>query len=114
MTTRRATAIVQDYNHPQPGSSSTLTVDQKVQREILNNGIHRPKGYTVSYHANPDMEVQHFGEHHPMKPWRVTLTNKIIMAYGMHEAMDLYLSRAATEDELAMFHAEDYIDFLQT
>ncbi|KAL9122656.1 MAG: hypothetical protein Q9187_000778 [Circinaria calcarea] len=48
-----------------------------------------------------------------MKPWRLTLTNKIVLAYGMHDAMDIYLSRAATNQELAQFHTEDYIEFLQ-
>ena len=106
-------SIVQDYKHPQPGTTSTFTVDEKVRREVWSNGIRRPKGYVVSYHANPDMEKMHFGPKHPMKPWRLTLTNKIVLAYGMHEAMDLYIPRAATPQELKEFHREDYIDFLQ-
>ena len=48
-----------------------------------------------------------------MKPWRLTLTKGIIMAYGMHGAMDTYLSRAATKEEMAEFHKEDYLEFLQ-
>lgn len=106
-------SVVQNYEHPQPGTTSTLTIDEKVQREIRKNGIRRPKGYTVSYHANPKMEKMHFGPNHPMKPWRLTLTNKIVMAYGMHSAMDLYIPRAATSEELKGSHREDYIDFLQ-
>ena len=106
-------SVVQDYKHPQPGTTSTFTVDEKVRREVWNNGIRRPKGYVVSYHANPDMEKMHFGPKHPMKPWRLTLTNKIVLAYGMHEAMDLYIPRAATPQELKEFHREDYIEFLQ-
>ena len=107
------TSVVQEYQQPQPGSTSTLTLDQRVQREILKNGIQKPKGFTVSYHSNPDIEKQHFGEKHPMKPWRLTLTKSIVMAYGMHEAMDLFLSRAATRQEILNFHASDYVDFLQ-
>ena len=106
-------SVVQDYKHPQPGTTSTFTVDEKVRREVWNNGIRRPKGYVVSYHANPDMEKMHFGPKHPMKPWRLTLTNKIVLAYGMHEAMDLYIPRAATPQEMKEFHREDYIEFLQ-
>ena len=108
------TSIVHDYKHPQPGTTSTLSIDEKVQREIRNNGIRRPKGYTVSYHANPEMEKMHFGPKHPMKPWRLTLTNKIVMAYGMHEAMDVYIPLAATSQELVEFHHPDYIEFLQS
>lgn len=107
------TSVVQDYKHPQPGTTSTFTVDEKIRREIWNNGIKKPKGYTVSYHANPEMEQMHFGQKHPMKPWRLTLTNKIVMAYGMHEAMDIYIPRAASSQELKDFHRGDYIDFLQ-
>ena len=107
------TSVVQDYKHPQPGTTSTFTVDEKIRREVWNNGIKRPKGYTVSYHANPEMEQMHFGQKHPMKPWRLTLTNKIVMAYGMHEAMDVYIPRAASSQELKEFHSGDYIDFLQ-
>lgn len=107
------TSIVQDYKHPNPGSTSTLTIDDRIQQEILKNNIKKPKGYTVSYHANPETEKMHFGSNHPMKPWRLTLTNKIVMAYGMHEAMDIYIPRAATEEELKNFHHADYIDFLQ-
>lgn len=109
----RTESIVQDYQHPQPGATSTFTIDERVQREIQSNGIAKPKGYTVSYHGNSEVEKMHFGPKHPMKPWRLTLTNKIVMAYGMHEAMDLYMSRAATNQELTQFHKQEYIDFLQ-
>ena len=77
------------------------------------NSIERPKGYTVSYHANPEVEGHHFGANHPMKPWRLTLTNKLVVSYGMHDAMDLYISRAATEQELMDFHTDKYIKELQ-
>ncbi|MCJ1337290.1 histone deacetylase [Bachmanniomyces sp. S44760] len=107
------TSVVQEYQNPPPGQSSTFTLEERVQHEILKQGIVRPKGYTVSYHANPAVEHQHFGMTHPMKPWRLTLTNKIVLAYGMHEAMDLYLSRAATNQELVLFHTDEYIEFLQ-
>lgn len=107
------TPVVQEYKNPTPTNTATFAADQKIQRAALENGIQRPKGLTVSYHANPEMEKMHFGQKHPMKPWRLTLTNKIVMAYGMHEAMDLYMPRAATDQELKAFHREDYIDFLK-
>lgn len=105
------TSIVQEYS--QPGTTSTFSIDEKSQNAILHEGIKRPKGYTVSYHGNPEVEKMHFGPKHPMKPWRLTLTNKIVLAYGMHEAMDVYMSRAATNQELTQFHKQEYIDFLQ-
>jgi histone deacetylase HOS2 len=47
-----------------------------------------------------------------MKPWRLTLTKQLVMAYGMHYAMDLYLARGATYEEMAEFHKNEYLDFL--
>lgn len=110
---RTAVSIVQEYSHSQPGATSTMTLDDKVMTSIAQNDIKRPKGYTVSYHANPEVEKQHFGQTHPMKPWRLTLTNKLIFAYGMHDAMDMYMSRAATYQELVEFHDEEYVQTLQ-
>lgn len=110
---QRGSSVVQDYNYPQPGSTSTLTLDENILASILENDIKRPKGYTVSYHGNPEVEKQHFGQTHPMKPWRLTLTNKIVLSYGMHHAMDMYMSRSASRQELEEFHTEDYVQFLQ-
>lgn len=105
--------IVTEYAPPLV-SDPTLTLDQKVQREIERNGITRPKGYNVTWHANPKVELHHFGQSHPMKPWRLTLTREITLAYGMHVAMDNYLSRPATLYEISEFHKEDYLHFLST
>jgi histone deacetylase HOS2 len=90
-----------------------LDVSTSIEATKILNSIERPKGYTVSYHANPEVEGHHFGMAHPMKPWRLTLTNKLVVSYGMHDAMDLYTSRAATEQELLDFHTEKYVKELQ-
>lgn len=47
-----------------------------------------------------------------MKPHRLTLTNHLVMGYGLHEKMDIYQPRVATKEELETFHDRDYIDFL--
>ena len=41
-------------------SEPTLTFDERVRREIERNGITRPKGYDVSWHANPKVELHQF------------------------------------------------------
>lgn len=51
-------------------------------------------------------------ERHPMKPHRLTVTNHLVMGYGLHRQMDMYQPRPATKDELEMFHDQDYVDFL--
>lgn len=99
--------IVEEYD-PQP----TFTLQQRIESEALQNQIDRPKGYRVSWHHNPSVENHHFGQTHPMKPWRLTLTKSLCLSYGMQFAMDLYSPRAATKEEIAEFHREEYVDFL--
>jgi len=108
--------IVQEYGIPlhQQGDSNNAQFLSKVNRAILENGIVKPKGYDVSFHLNPEIEKHHFGHAHPMKPWRLTLSKGLIMAYGMHAAMNTYVSRQATEEELQDFHSEDYLEYLRT
>lgn len=47
-----------------------------------------------------------------MKPHRLTLTNSLVVGYGLHKRMDVFSPREATQDELEMFHDSDYVDFL--
>jgi histone deacetylase HOS2 len=111
--------IVQEYvapHGPLPlrGDRANLSFLRQVRRQVEANGISRPKGYRVSYHLNPDIDKHHFGRTHPMKPWRLTLANGLIMSYGMHYAMDTYNSRRATPEELAEFHTTDYLEYLRS
>ncbi|KAF2755353.1 histone deacetylase [Pseudovirgaria hyperparasitica] len=82
-------------------------------RTTEENGIERPKGHNVSFHYNARVEYHHFGRSHPMKPWRLTLTKQLILAYGLHNAMDLYESPQATLDDLNAFHGRPYLNFLK-
>jgi histone deacetylase HOS2 len=86
----------------------------QVKNQILTSGIQRPKGYNVSWHSNPEIEKHHFGYTHPMKPWRLTLAKSLIVSYGMHAAMDTYVSRRATIEEMQDFHSQDYLEYLST
>jgi histone deacetylase HOS2 len=108
--------VVEEYTTPlgQANDLENAKFYNKCKRTALASGITRPKGYTVSFHCNPEMEKHHFGQTHPMKPWRLTLSKSLIMSYGMSFAMDNYISRAATYEELASFHSIDYLDFLGT
>lgn len=108
--------IVKEYNIPldRPSDLENAAFVTKAKRYAGDHGITRPKGYTVSYHYNNEMEKHHFGQTHPMKPWRLTLTKSLVAAYGMQYAMENYTARAATYDELTSFHTRDYIDFLGT
>ncbi|AOA62555.1 Histone deacetylase [Komagataella phaffii CBS 7435] len=67
----------------------------------------------VSYHFNPNVSKYHYGVRHPMKPFRLLLTDHLVISYKLYEQMDLYQPRSATEDELKQFHSDDYITFLK-
>ncbi|VUC20293.1 unnamed protein product [Clonostachys rosea] len=108
--------VVEEYNTPLSLSSETDDIKfyHKCKRYAEESGVTRPKGYNVSFHCNPEMEKYHFGQNHPMKPWRLALSKSLIYSYGMSFAMDNYISRTATYEELAGFHSTDYLDFLGT
>ncbi|KAF7892616.1 uncharacterized protein EAF02_000154 [Botrytis sinoallii] len=109
-------SIVREWGVPlqEPNDSDNLRYLEEVKKEVIKNGIVRPTGYNVSFHMNPMIEKHHFGPKHPMKPWRLTLSKGLIMAYGMHVAMDTYVSRAATQEELEDFHTHDYLEYLKS
>jgi histone deacetylase HOS2 len=108
--------IVEEYTLPlgKADDRENAIFFNKMKFAAQEYGIVRPKGYTVSYHAAPEMEKHHFGQTHPMKPWRLTLTKSLVTAYGMPFAMDNYITREATYEELNAFHGSDYLDYLIT
>ncbi|KAG8967149.1 histone deacetylase [Tulasnella sp. 419] len=68
----------------------------------------------VSYYYPKATGQYHYGERHPMKPHRLTLTNTLVIGYGLHKKMDHFFSpRPATQEELEEYHDPDYIDFLR-
>ncbi|KAH8925557.1 histone deacetylase [Atractiella rhizophila] len=78
-----------------------------------NVGVHSmPR---VSYYYPIGVGDFHFySEHHPMKPHRLTLTNTLILGYGLHENMKVYSPQPASISDLTMFHGEEYIQLLST
>ncbi|KAG0699018.1 hypothetical protein DFH29DRAFT_68131 [Suillus ampliporus] len=67
----------------------------------------------VSYFFPKGVGEHHYGERHPMKPHRLTLTNALVMGYGLDKQIHhIYNPRPATQAELEMYHDHDYVDFL--
>ncbi|KAF8894837.1 hypothetical protein BD779DRAFT_866206 [Infundibulicybe gibba] len=67
----------------------------------------------VSYYFPKGVGGHHYGERHPMKPHRLTLTNALVLGYGLDKQIHhMYDPRPATQAELEMYHDHDYIDFL--
>jgi len=48
-----------------------------------------------------------------MRPHRIELTNQLVMGYGLQNRMSVHSPRAATQDELADYHTQDYLEFLK-
>ena len=52
-------------------------------------------------------------ELHPMKPHRLTLTNALVMGYGLDKQIhEIFDARPATREELEVYHDADYIEYL--
>lgn len=95
-------------------SGSTVEFDKKTSGETpFYEDFTSPNRSKVSYHFNPQVSKFHYGARHPMKPFRLMLTDHLVLAYGLHDRMDLYEPRKATKKEILDFHAEEYVDFLQ-
>lgn len=48
-----------------------------------------------------------------MKPHRLSLTNALVMGYGLDKQIhNIYNPRPATRAELEVYHDPEYIDFL--
>lgn len=92
---------------------ATFAYDTRVACDLPFVKSVRKQHQKVSYHHNQEIEGHHFGNTHPMKPWRLTLTNQLVDAYGLENFMTLYTTRKATFEEIKAFHREDYLQFLQ-
>lgn len=102
-----------DLNHDTFLTFPEKGQDTIVQQYVEDHGIERPQGYNVSFHYNSLVEGHHFGEKHPMKPFRLTLTKQLVLGYGLQHVMDVSEPPAATYEEMALFHGKEYLDFLR-
>ncbi|KAK5679088.1 histone deacetylase [Elasticomyces elasticus] len=87
-------------------------LNRKIMEAVESNGITRPKGHKVSFHYNSQVEDMHFGKTHPMKPWRLTLTKHLVLAYGLQHTMETHVALPATSVQVQAFHDPDYVQFL--
>ncbi|KAL6744804.1 histone deacetylase [Haematococcus lacustris] len=73
----------------------------------MGKGKHR-----VAYFYDTEFQTFYFGQNHPMKPHRLTMTHHLVLGYNLHRSMDVYRPRRAYPSELAQFHSADYVEFL--
>jgi histone deacetylase 1/2 len=67
----------------------------------------------TAYYYKEDIGHHYYGSGHPMKPFRIKLAHHLILNYGLFRKMECYKQHAASAEEMASFHSDDYIDFLR-
>jgi len=53
-----------------------------------------------------------YGPTHPLKMWRLKLTQELQKSFGLLEQVELIEPRTATDDEVLVFHEPDYLEAL--
>jgi histone deacetylase 1/2 len=69
----------------------------------------------VSYFYEDDVGNYMYKQEHPMKPFRVRMTNELICAYGLDKQMKrMEIEQEYIENvDFTLFHSDDYIDVLK-
>jgi len=67
----------------------------------------------VSYFYDAEVGNYHYGQGHPMKPFRARLTHNLVINYGLYRQMDIFRPPLIPGKELTRFHSDDYINFLR-
>ncbi len=75
-------------------------------------GLNKP---VVSYFYDEDLGNFQYGVGHPMKPFRVKMTDEMIKAYGMDEKMKrMHVEQDFIDNvDFTVFHSDDYVDVLK-
>lgn len=66
----------------------------------------------ICYYYDSEVGAHYYGPNHPMKPHRLAMTHHLVLSYDLHKRMEVYRPRRAYAVELAQFHSEEYVDFL--
>ena len=76
-------------------------------------GLNKP---VVSYFFDDEIGNYQFNVGHPMKPFRVKMTDTMIRAYGLDDLMtSMHIEKDYIEKvDFTVYHSDDYIDLLKT
>jgi len=58
----------------------------------------------VSYFYDSEFESFYFGHHHPMKPHRLAMTHHLVLGYGLHNNLDVFVSLNSKGQGASMLH----------
>ncbi len=69
----------------------------------------------VAYFRHDDLGLFYYGREHPMKPFRLQMTDSLVHSYGLHRRpnVTVYDNPVASFEELTKFHHPDYVKFLE-
>ncbi|EAY04719.1 acetylpolyamine aminohydrolase, putative [Trichomonas vaginalis G3] len=67
----------------------------------------------IAYFYDEEIGNFYYEEGHPMKPVRVRMTHSLVLAYKLHNHLQVFRPHRATATEMMRFHSPDYIKFLQ-
>ncbi|KAF2434809.1 hypothetical protein EJ08DRAFT_675786 [Tothia fuscella] len=77
------------------------------------NGTTSTRAQRVAYFYDSDVGNYAYVAGHPMKPHRIRVAHSLIMNYGCYKKMEIYRAKPATKNEMAQFHTDEYVEFLQ-
>ena len=65
-------------------------------------------------HNPVQMTNYNYGGGNPMRPHRVRLTTNLVNGYGLTDRMKLLRPKPRSREDIMLFHADDYVDFLMS
>ncbi|KAK9836982.1 hypothetical protein WJX81_004308 [Elliptochloris bilobata] len=71
------------------------------------------KDKTVGYFYDEELTNFNYGGGNPMRPHRVRLTHSLVKNYGLNKRLLVHRPQPHNDEELEMFHADDYVTFLK-
>lgn len=69
--------------------------------------------HRISYFYDEDIGNFYYSERHPMKPIRVRMTHSLVLAYGLHEHLQVFRPKRADFGDMITFHNPDYVYALE-
>jgi len=88
---------------------------ESITSDALGGGNATRKG-KVSYYFDEEFSVYQVSGNHPMKPFRIKMTDSLIRSYDLDKKMEaIQVDEAFIETvDLTKFHSDDYVDCLRS
>ncbi|XP_060847855.1 histone deacetylase HDAC1-like isoform X2 [Rhopalosiphum padi] len=67
----------------------------------------------VCYYYDGNIGNYYYGQGHPMKPHRISMTHNLLLNYGLYQKMEIARPYEVTAKDMTKFHSKEYIQFLK-